>query len=209
MELWDLYDENRVKLHRTMVRGAAQPEGTFRLVVHVCVFNSGGELLIQQRQPFKAGWSNLWDVSAGGSAIAGETSAQAARRELFEELGLLLPSEQFQTALTVNFEGGFDDFYLIECDVNPSEQFQTALTVNFEGGFDDFYLIECDVNPSELRLQPEEVQAVCWADRERVLQMLADGSFLPLSPHFVELLFFMRRGMGILTASDTTHATEK
>lgn len=181
MELWDLYDENRVKLHRTMVRGAAQPEGTFRLVVHVCVFNSGGELLIQQRQPFKAGWSNLWDVSAGGSAIAGETSAQAARRELFEELGLLLPSEQFQTALTVNFEGGFDDFYLIECDVNPSE----------------------------LRLQPEEVQAACWADRERVLQMLADGSFLPLSPHFVELLFFMRRGMGILTASDTTHATEK
>lgn len=162
MELWDLYDENRVKLHRTMVRGAAQPEGTFRLVVHVCVFNSGGELLIQQRQPFKAGWSNLWDVSAGGSAIAGETSAQAARRELFEELGLLLPSEQFQTALTVNFEGGFDDFYLIECDVNPSE----------------------------LRLQPEEVQAACWADRERVLQMLADGSFLPLSPHFVELLFF-------------------
>lgn len=153
MELWDLYDENRVKLHRTMVRGAAQPEGTFRLVVHVCVFNSGGELLIQQRQPFKAGWSNLWDVSAGGSAIAGETSAQAARRELFEELGLLLPSE--------------------------------------------------------LRLQPEEVQAACWADRERVLQMLADGSFLPLSPHFVELLFFMRRGMGILTASDTTHATEK
>lgn len=60
-------------------------KGTYHLVVHVCVFNQKGEMLIQQRQPFKQGWPNLWDVTMGGSALAGETSQQAAMRELKEE----------------------------------------------------------------------------------------------------------------------------
>ena len=84
MELWDLYDENRVKLGKTMVRGEKQPAGVYRIVVHACIFNSQGQMLIQQRQPFKSGWSNMWDVTVGGSAVSGDTSCTAVERELFE-----------------------------------------------------------------------------------------------------------------------------
>lgn len=59
----------------------------------------------------------MWDVSVGGSVIAGETSDVAARRELFEEFGIDISFEKLRTSLTVNFEGGFDDFYLIEKDI--------------------------------------------------------------------------------------------
>ena len=120
MERWDLYTKDRVKTHRQIARGMRQPEGTYRLVAHVCVFNSRGEMLIQQRQPFKSGWSNLWDISAGGSVVAGETSAQAAQRELDEELGLLAPLEDKRPRLTVNFRGGFDDIFILQEDVELS-----------------------------------------------------------------------------------------
>ena len=101
MEKWDLYDQHRNKIEKQITRGDKMEPGEFHLVVHVCIFNSKGEMLIQQRQPFKQGWSNLWDITCGGSAVAGDTSQQAASRELFEELGI-----QF------NFERVFDAFVI-------------------------------------------------------------------------------------------------
>ena len=90
MELFDLYTEDRVKTGRTMVRGTQVPKGFCRLVVHVCIFDPEGRMLIQQRQPFKQGWSNYWDMTVGGCAVAGDTSRTAAEREVREEIGLEL-----------------------------------------------------------------------------------------------------------------------
>ncbi len=90
MELWDVYEINRNKTNKTMVRGEPFEKNNYHLVVHVCVFNSNGEMLIQQRQPFKKGWSNMWDITVGGSAIKGDTSQSAAERELYEEIGLTI-----------------------------------------------------------------------------------------------------------------------
>ena len=55
MELVDLYDENRVPLGRVGERHAPKEPGEYRMVVHVCVFDSRGRLLIQQRAPQKTG----------------------------------------------------------------------------------------------------------------------------------------------------------
>ena len=82
------------------------------------VFNSKGEMLIQQRQEDKKLWPNLWDVSVGGSVIAGETSSEAASRETMEELGIELDLSEVRPAFTINFHGGFDDCYLVEKDVD-------------------------------------------------------------------------------------------
>ena len=79
MEILDIYDSNRMPTGRTFVRGT-KPEGGYYLVAQVIVFNTKGQMLIQQRQAHKLGWPNRWDVSAGGSVQAGETSQQAAQR---------------------------------------------------------------------------------------------------------------------------------
>ena len=104
MELFDLYTADRVKTDRTMVRGEQTPEGFYRMVVHVCIFDSEGRMLIQQRQPFKHGWSNLWDISVGGSAVSGDSSRSAAERETFEELGLVIDLKNERPTLTIHFE---------------------------------------------------------------------------------------------------------
>ena len=114
MERWDIYTADRVKTGRTWPRGTELKDGDYHLVVHVCLFNEQGQMLIQQRQPFKEGWPNMWDLSVGGSATTGDTSQTAAERELFEELGLSLSFEGRRPQLTVPFEVGFDDYYLIE-----------------------------------------------------------------------------------------------
>lgn len=182
MELWDLYDENRVKLGRTMVRGEKQPAGVYRIVVHACIFNSQGQMLIQQRQPFKSGWSNMWDVTVGGSAVSGDTSCTAVERELFEELGL-----------EVSFEG-----------ILPS------ITVTPDGIFDDFYItVRDDIELSKLDLQYTEVQRVKWADQNEIIAMIDDGSFIPYSKSFIDLLFVLRNSKGVLTDKDRSVPTHQ
>ena len=51
MEKWDLYDQHRYKIEKQITRGDEMNADEFHLVVHVCIFNSKGEMLIQQRQP--------------------------------------------------------------------------------------------------------------------------------------------------------------
>jgi len=161
-ELWDVYTKDRVRTGRYHVRGRKMPEGDYHLVVHVCIFNSRNEMLIQRRQPFKHGWPNLWDLTVGGSALAGDSSSQAAERELFEELGLRM-----------DLSG-----------VRPH------FSVTFSDGFDDYYLIRQDVDLSALTLQKEEVQAVKWAGKEEVLRMQEEGTFIPY--WFLDKLFEMQ-----------------
>ena len=178
MELFDLYTADREKTGRTMVRGNPTPEGFYRLVVHVCIFSPEGQMLIQQRQPFKKGWSNLWDISVGGSAVAGDSSRSAAERETREELGLAID-------LT---------------DVRPT------MTICFEHGFDDYYVLTQKVDPESLHLQAEEVQAVRWAEKDEILQMIDDGRFIPYEKSLIELLFFRRNHRSSHTRNDTTKA---
>lgn len=168
MELFDLYDDERKFTGETIERGKPLPENRYHLVIHICIFNSDGKMLIQQRQPFKKSFPGKWDVSVGGSAVAGENSRQAARRELYEELGI---SHDF-------------------LHDHP------MLTVHFERGFDDVYVIHKDIAVSGLKLQPEEVQAAKWVDRDEIYSLIDSGTFIPYYKSFIDMLFNYRTNRG-------------
>ena len=68
MEMVDLYDENRLPLGRTAERYAPKGEGEYRVVVHICVFDSRGRLLIQQRSREKAVWPEAAARRRSGSS---------------------------------------------------------------------------------------------------------------------------------------------
>lgn len=175
MELFDLYTKDRLLMNKTMCRGNPIPAGCYRMVVHVCIFNSNGEMLIQQRQPFKSGWSNMWDISCGGGAVSGEDSQTAAEREMSEELGVTISLENIRPVLTIHYDEGFNDIYVI--------------TKNLR--FD------------EIRLQPEEVKAVKWVSEGEILAMIDSGKFIPYHKNLIGLLFFMRNHRGTFTRNDS------
>ena len=168
MELVDLYTEDRSPLGRTAERREKNVPGEYRIVIHVCIFNRRGQLLIQQRASQKAVWPELWDVSVGGGVEAGETSRHAAERETLEELGLSL-------------------------DLSGQ---RPVVTVNFDGGFDDFYIVTQDFDTSCLTLQPEEVRQVRWVTLEEILSMEEEWVLLPYPRSFLCFLFEMRNRFG-------------
>ena len=118
MELVDLYDENRIPLGKTAERYGHKEPGEYRTVVHVCIFAPDGRMLVQQRTSCKVIWPDRWDVSAAGGVDAGEDSRMAAERECREELGYPLDLTGVRATLSVNFPQGFDDFFLVERDVD-------------------------------------------------------------------------------------------
>ncbi len=62
--------------------------GLMHRAVHVLVFNSRGEVFLQQRSLTKDRQPGLWDSSASGHLDTGEGYDDCAVRELGEELGL-------------------------------------------------------------------------------------------------------------------------
>ncbi|HKK77519.1 MAG TPA: NUDIX domain-containing protein [Saprospiraceae bacterium] len=168
MEVWDIYDQDRVRTGELIERGSKLAPAQYHLVVHVCIFNKEGELLIQQRQPFKKGWPGKWDLSVGGSALAGESSQVAAQRETWEELGLKF------------------DF----------SQERPFFTINFSRGFDDFYLIEAEVKTDDLVLQASEVKDTCWVDHAQLIDLRERGKLIPYHRGLLDMIFEMRVGRG-------------
>lgn len=87
-EIWDAYDKEFHKIHNvTLVRGEPVPEGMYHLVADIVVKHVDGTYLIMQRDHRKH-LGGLWELTAGGSALQGETVLECARRELREETGI-------------------------------------------------------------------------------------------------------------------------
>ena len=133
MELWDLYDGERRPLGRTHVRGVPCPPGEYHLVVTVWTVDSRGNILLTLRDPAKESFPNTWE-NTGGSALAGETSRQAAARELLEETGIAAAEEEL---VLLGSQVARDSLY-------------------------DHYLLRRDVPLDELRLQPGETVGAKW-----------------------------------------------
>lgn len=145
MEIWDLYDENRRLTGETMIRGMEVPKGRYHLVVDALFLNSRGETLLQRRAKDKDILPDIWSVT-GGSALRGEDSAAAIRRETEEEMG-------FTPDLTKG------KVLFSEMRVRPLNSF-----------FRDVWLFYQDVPISQMRWQPEEVQDGMWILPEKIAE---------------------------------------
>ncbi|MBQ9792216.1 MAG: NUDIX domain-containing protein [Clostridia bacterium] len=162
MEIFDLFDKNRLPLNRTMIRGTKVPENCYRMVVHCIILNKAKDkMLIQKRLEEKRPFPGLWDFSCGGSSISGEKSCEAVERELFEELG---------------YKYDFSNE-------------RPAFTFNFTEGFNDVYILSEDVDISKLKLQETEVERVEWATKEQIFELLDTKKFIPYRKELIDFIF--------------------
>lgn len=156
-ELWDVYDANRKLTGRTHRRADPLAAGDYHLVVHVWIINSRGEFLISQRAPNK-GYPFMWECT-GGSALAGDSSREAAIREVEEELGL-----------TVLEENGICLFTLAR-----------------RNDFCDVWLFQQDFELAQVRLQEQETIAAKWVSWSEIESMIASSEFFPFD--YLERLY--------------------
>ena len=125
MELWDAYDANFNKIEGiTLVRGEEPSfsDDIFHLVCDIIVRHVDGTYLLMQRDLHKH-FGGMWEATAGGSALQGETPLVCAKRELEEETGYKTEKIEFLISIktTVAFCNENIDIYVAK-DLQPSKQ---------------------------------------------------------------------------------------
>lgn len=156
MELWDIYNANKQRTGRTMVRNDwCLKDGEYHLTVLGVVKRPDGKFLITQRAMNKSWAPGWWEVS-GGAAKAGEDSRDAIVREIKEETGLDVSQAN----------GGYVFTYKRE---NPGEG---------DNYFADVYCFEMEFNEADVRPQESETLGYMIADLEQIESFAKEGIFL-------------------------------
>ena len=142
-EIWDLYDKDFNRIDGvSLCRGEAIPAGRFHLVGNVLVRHADGTYLLMLRDRAKK-HGGMWEASAGGSALQGETPLQCAMRELEEESGIVCRD-------------------LKDLGVTVSEKNRTIYAE---------YLCVFSGPKDSVRLQKGETTAYKWVSRDELLAM--------------------------------------
>ncbi|MBI5089391.1 MAG: NUDIX domain-containing protein [Actinobacteria bacterium] len=86
-ELVDVVDEHDAVVG-TVTRATMRADRLRHRCVFIAVVHPDGRLLVHQRSDAKDVWPGWWDLAVGGVVTAGESYDVAARRELWEEVGI-------------------------------------------------------------------------------------------------------------------------
>ena len=130
-EIFDVVNERdevidqkpRAEVHRLGLRHRA---------VHVLVFNARGEVFLQKRSMLKDRQPGVWDSSCSGHVDSGEEYDACARRELREELGLVVkhtPQRLFKISASVETDQEHVWVYRTEAEgpfTLPPEEIETG-----------------------------------------------------------------------------------
>lgn len=181
VEYYDILDQNGNPTGETARRAEVHARGLRHGSVHLWIYNSRGDLLLQKRDHSKDSHPGLWDVSVAGHINTGEDPETAALREAGEELGLLIARN----------------------DLIPHRR-RPALLVSRGGRYIDreitwVFLLRRDEPATCFSPRPGEVAEVRWFRHHELEEMLRHGSEpLLLVPHekhyYREILDLVRRG---------------
>ena len=156
MELFDILNRDGKPTGLTAEKGAPLQTGQYYLGIHVYIYNSSGDFLLQQRAYDKTFLPGGWDVVLE-HAIAGETSHKCAIRGIAEEIGLAVSEND------INFAGRvvWDEYHHIV----------------------DIYFAKLDFAIDELNLQPSEVIGVKTVSKEEMLTLVSNMYYRPDEYH--------------------------
>jgi isopentenyl-diphosphate delta-isomerase len=100
----DVVDDNDVPIGSIERSRVFREKVSFR-VIHNLIFNSRGELLIQQLAKSRKRHPGFWGSSVAAYLFTGESYRAAAQRRLAEELGLRQVSLQYLGKMVMEDEG--------------------------------------------------------------------------------------------------------
>ncbi len=159
IELWDVLDENGNLTGETVERGQPLKVGDYHLVVNIWIRNSKGEYLIQKRADNLEKWPGLW-AATGGAVIKGESSLEAALREVKEELGISFEPHMLKKVRRFKLKHALSDMWMV-CH---------------------------DVDLTDVVIQKEEVNEVKYAAVDEIMRMIDKSEFLDYSKDCICLL---------------------
>lgn len=161
-EFIDILDSTGKSTGQVCPRSLVHKYGYFHATVHIWVANSTPELLLQKRSSSKDIYPGMWDISCAGHLVAGDTSHDAAIRELYEELGI---------------EVAISDLHFV-CSTVQTYSSPDGLIQDNE--FTDVYFLTLQ-NDQVLRSNPQEIDVLKYVSMETFSRMVtsADPQLVP------------------------------
>ena len=173
MELFEILDEEGSKTGLVRERGVAHRDGSPHETVHTWIVRPAGEagtdgrngkkrweVLLQKRSACKDSNPGCYDISSAGHLNAGDEPMEGALRELKEELGLTLSSDD------LHYVGRHRGRY--------EAPFHGKMFRDNE--FSYVYVVTRHFDDSEFVLQEEEVESVRWMDYETCRKGIREGT---------------------------------
>jgi len=160
VKYFPLIDENGTTIGKATRSQCHNGSKLLHPVIHLHVFNSNGDLLLQKRSQNKDIQPGKWDASVGGHVDFGETIETALFREAKEELGI------------DDFIPEFICSYIFESDIER-EMVNTYKTL-YSGDF---------------HFDPVEIEAIRFWTINEIKENINRGIFTPnFEKEFIEII---------------------
>lgn len=169
-ELIDILDENGVKTGKSLERGEVHKNGLWHRVIAVAIINEKKEILLQQRAVDKEKNAGMWDISVAGHISAGQSSSDAALREISEEIGININENDLKYAFSYRVQQKISDEYI-------------------DNQFYDFYIVKnSKIDINNIKIQKSELQAVKFVDKNTLNKMRDEKIIVERKPIYDELI---------------------
>lgn len=172
-EMIDVLDENGVKTGEVVTRKEVHKKGLWHRVVVVTIIDNSNQILMQQRSYQKDLEPGKWDVSAAGHISSGESSVEAAIKEVHEELGIEVSSNNLVFFLT------YQDVKLIREDYIEKQIY-------------DCYVLRIkEINREDITIQNSEVENVKLVNKEDFQDMVAHENMVKRDDMYSKLIEYL------------------
>ena len=151
-ELLDLVNEKDEVIGQVWKSEAHKDPGKIHREVAIAVFNEKGEVLLQRRSMNKTNSPGVWQITSAGHVMSGEDTKEAAKREVFEELGFEVDPLLYTKEFWKSSQGTESRFFWI-------------------------YYVVIKVK-TKLILDDEEVMDVVWIKPAKIDEFMKNGNYV-------------------------------
>lgn len=173
-ELIDVLNEDGTKTGEIETRKHVHKNGLWHKVIVVAIIDKDGHLLMQKRSKKKNTNPGKWDVSVAGHVSAGQTSIEAAIREVKEEIGISLKEDDLKYMFTYKNGHKIKENY-------------------YSNHIFDFYLVQKEeIDLNTIKMQESEVEKVELCDLKQVIQRVENEEVVKRDTVYKELYKYIK-----------------
>lgn len=168
-ELIDVLDAFGIKTGIVKEKSQIKKDGNYHRAISVLIINDNNEILMQKRSSNRKVYPNLWGIFVKGHVRSNESVLESSKREVLEELGILIDESELEYLYTIKEEKITNNDYI-------------------ERIFFDTFLIKKNVDINDIVIDTNEVSDVRWCHYKDVLKLIKEDILIP-NKYDYEIIF--------------------
>lgn len=173
-ELIDVLDKDGNKTGQIKTKKDIKKDGDYHRAITVLILNDD-KILMQKRSSTKIVYPNLWSLFIKGHVKANETSLSACIREIKEEIGISVNTDELDYLYTIKEEKRNNDY--------------------IENIFYDAFILRKNIDLKDIVIDKEEVADVSYISIDDAYQEIKDNNciYAPNDEDYQRIFEYLRK----------------